>query len=123
MGIKIDPCPLAPLLTFSSVKDNRAWGRKTDWIEHHCLECGILLADLAVIPTTIGRVEITSRNPWRWIAPDVAEIYLFEIGMGIEVALVRKILELECGWIRDCLFEYGICLSVLDDSQGRSRKI
>ena len=43
--------------------------------------------------------------------------------MGIEVALVRKILELECGWIWDCLFEHGIRLSVQGDSQGRSRKI
>ena len=52
---------------------------------------------------------------------DLAEFYLFEV--GIERALVQKFLGPESGWIRDCLFEYGIRLSVLDVSQGRSRKI
>ena len=52
---------------------------------------------------------------------ELAEIYLFEV--GIERALVQKFRGPESGWIWDCLFGYGIRLSALDYSQGRSRKI
>ena len=110
--------PLADLL----IGEGRSRScRKTGGIGHHFFECGILLDGLARNPLASGQVEI---NVSDFLA-------VARHGFGRDLPLRDGHRGGPCPedpgtrelWIRDCLFEYGIRLSVLDDSQGRSRKI